>query len=79
MKMLIYGSERYFLEDKARKVIKEKYAFAQGIDPVVYDCERLTFQWEQLFEELMTVSFFESSKVVYLFIPIRIGMLCVLQ
>lgn len=69
MKMLIYGSERYFLEDKARKVIEEKYAFAQNIDPIVYDCERLTFQWEQLFEELMTVSFFESSKVVYCYNP----------
>ncbi len=69
MKMLIYGSERYFLEDKAKQIISEKYAFAKDIDPIVYDCERLTFQWEQLFEELMTVSFFEAYKVIYCYNP----------
>ncbi len=69
MKMMIYGSERYFLQDKARKIIEEKYEFAKDADPIVYDCERITFEWEQLFEELMTVSFFDEHKVIYCLNP----------
>ena len=69
MKMMLYGTERYFLEIHARKLIKTHAEFAQGVDSVVYDCEQITFEWDQLFEELMTVSFFEPVKVIYCYNP----------
>ena len=69
MKRMLYGAERYFLEIQARKLISTHAEFAQDVDPVVYDCERITFEWDQLFEELMTVSFFEPVKVIYCYNP----------
>lgn len=70
MKILLVGSERYFLQEKAAQIIERDYAFAKECEPIVYDCERYMFSWEQLFEELMTVSFFEPQKVIYCLNPV---------
>jgi DNA polymerase-3 subunit delta len=70
MKMMLYGAERYFLEIQAHQIINKHARFAQGVKPVVYDCEGITFTWDQLFEELMTVSFFEPVKVIYCYNPV---------
>lgn len=69
MKMMLYGAERYFLEIQANQMIKTKATFAKNYEPIVYDCERITFAWDQLFEELITVSFFEPVKVIYCYNP----------
>lgn len=69
MKMMLYGAERYFLDLQAQQLIKKHAEFASNIKPVVYDCERITFAWDHLFEELMTISFFEPSKVIYCYNP----------
>jgi|SRR5690554_992138 DNA polymerase-3 subunit delta len=72
MKVLLYGSERYFLESKATQLINDDYAFANDLEPIVYDCENYMFSWDQLFEELMTVSFFDSHKVIYCLNPVAV-------
>lgn len=69
MKMMLYGAERYFLEIEAADVIKRIVPSAQSTNPMVYDCERITFSWDQLFEELITVSLFEPVKVIYCYNP----------
>lgn len=69
MKMMLYGAERYFLEIQANQLIEEHARFAKNNEPIVYDCEQITFSWDQLFEELMTVSFFEPVKVIYCYNP----------
>lgn len=69
MKRLLYGAERYFLQEKATQIVKDECALDFLVQPLLYDCERYMFDWDQLFEELMTVSFFESHKIIYLLNP----------
>ena len=69
MKVLLYGAERYLLENKAKAMLNDEHAYAASIEPLLFDCENYEFDWNHFMEELMTVSFFDAHKVVYCINP----------
>lgn len=66
---VLYGSDRYFLDAKVRELCLKDQA-TQQLKPLVYDASRPGFSYDFLFEEIMTVSLFESSKCVVLVNPL---------
>ena len=69
MNVVITGSDRFFLKQKAREWVEKNEKSAKGIEPAVFDGYSANFNWDELFEEIQTISFFSDIKVIELINP----------
>jgi DNA polymerase-3 subunit delta len=69
MNVVITGSDRFFLKQKAKEWIDKNEKSAKGIEPAVFDGYSASFNWDELFEEIQTISFFSDIKVIELINP----------
>lgn len=69
MNVVITGSDRFFLRQKAKEWVEQNEKSAKGIEPAVFDGYSSSFNWDELFEEIQTVSFFSDIKVIELINP----------
>jgi DNA polymerase III subunit delta len=69
MNVVITGSDRFFLKQKAKEWVEKNEKSAKGIEPAVFDGYSASFDWDELFEEIQTVSFFSDIKVIELINP----------
>lgn len=69
MNVVITGSDRFFLKQKAREWVDKNEKSAKGIEPAVFDGYSANFNWDELFEEIQTISFFSDIKVIELINP----------
>lgn len=69
MNVVITGSDRFFLKQKAKEWVEKNEKSAKGIEPAVFDGYSANFNWDELFEEIQTISFFSDIKVIELINP----------
>lgn len=69
MNVVITGSDRFFLKQKAKEWVDKNEKSAKGIEPAVFDGYSASFNWDELFEEIQTISFFSDIKVIELINP----------
>lgn len=69
MNVVITGSDRFFLRQKAKEWVEKNEKSAKGIEPAVFDGYSASFNWDELFEEIQTISFFSDIKVIELINP----------
>jgi len=69
MNVVITGNDRFFLKQKAKEWVEKNEKSAKGIEPAVFDGYSASFSWDELFEEIQTVSFFTDIKVIELINP----------
>lgn len=69
MNVVITGSDRFFVKQKAKEWVEKNEKSAKGIEPAVFDGYSANFSWDELFEEIQTVSFFSDIKIIELINP----------
>ena len=69
MNVVITGNDRFFLKQKAKEWVDKNEKSAKGVEPAVFDGYSANFSWDELFEEIQTVSFFSHIKVIELINP----------
>jgi DNA polymerase-3 subunit delta len=69
MNVVITGNDRFFLKQKAKEWVEKNEKSAKGIEPAVFDGYSASFSWDELFEEIQTVSFFSDIKIIELINP----------
>lgn len=69
MNVVITGSDRFFLKQKAKEWVEKNEKSAKGTEPAVFDGYSSSFSWDELFEEIQTVSFFSDIKIIELINP----------
>jgi len=69
MNVLIVGNDRFLLKQQAKKWLETQAPFAKDVEPVVMDGSSTDFKWDEVFEEILTISFFSDIKVIELMHP----------
>jgi len=69
MNAIFVGNDRYLLKKEARLWLNKNMPKANECNPIVFDGVSSEFNWEHVFEEIQTISFFDEYKLIMLINP----------